>query len=72
MNIKVRVKAGARKESLKAVSDAVFEVCVREEPLQNQANDRVVALIAKHFKVPAKQIRITSGHHRPSKMIRVF
>ena len=71
MNIKVRVKSGMKKESLRVISKSLFEVSVREEPLQNQANTRVITLIARHFRVPIKQVRIVSGHHNPSKMIRI-
>jgi uncharacterized protein YggU (UPF0235/DUF167 family) len=72
MNIKVRVTSGAKNESLTAVSPAVFEVSVRERAIENQANDRVRALIAMYFKVPTKQVRIIHGHHRPSKMIQIL
>ena len=71
MNIKVRVKSGMKKESLRVASKSLFDVSVREEPKQNRANARVITLIARHFRVPIKQVRIVSGHHHPFKMVTV-
>ncbi len=71
MNIRVKVKSGMKKESLHVMSKSLFEVSVREKPLQNQANARVLVLIARHFGVPVKQVRIMGGHHSPSKLVRI-
>ncbi len=70
-NITVRVRTGARKESVAEVSKGRFEVSVREKPEQNLANERVRELVAIHFRVPKTRVRIVKGHHRPSKLISV-
>ncbi|MDO8514144.1 MAG: DUF167 domain-containing protein [bacterium] len=70
MHIKVRVKTGMKKESLKT-SGSRFEISVKEKAERNQANARVVALVAAHFKVRVKDVRIVSGHHSASKMLSV-
>ena len=72
MYIKARVKTGAKRASLKVVSPSVFEVSVREKPERNQANARVIALVAAHLKVPAKNVRIVRGQHSPSKMLLIL
>lgn len=69
MYIKVRVVAGAKKETLKKISATHFEISVKEKAEQNQANRRVIDLVAAHHNVPAKQVRIISGHHSPSKIL---
>ncbi|OGC80289.1 hypothetical protein A2943_00225 [Candidatus Adlerbacteria bacterium RIFCSPLOWO2_01_FULL_51_16] len=69
MYVKVRVKAGAKKETVLEVSKIHFEIAVREEAKQNLANKRVIALVAGHFRVPIKQVRIVSGHRSPSKIL---
>jgi uncharacterized protein YggU (UPF0235/DUF167 family) len=71
MYVKVVVRTGARKESLTAVSSDHFEISVREKPLQNLANRRVLALIAAHFKISASKVRIINGHHSPSKLLAI-
>ena len=60
-----------KKESL-TVSASRFDVSVKEKAERNQANARVIALIAAHFKVPVKQVRIVSGHHAPSKILSII
>ena len=71
MYIKVRVRAGAKKEELVEESKTHFIIAVKEPAEQNLANKRVIQLIALHFKVPAKQVRIISGHHSPSKIFSI-
>ncbi|MES3031736.1 MAG: DUF167 domain-containing protein [Patescibacteria group bacterium] len=67
--IHVKVTAGARKESFKAKSSDHFEVAVREKAERNQANSRILELIAEHFKVSKNKVRIVNGHRHPSKLI---
>ncbi len=71
MYIKVAVQAGAKKESFKEISKDHFEIVVKEKPLQNLANRRVIAIIAKHFTVAIGKVRIINGHHSPSKLLSV-
>lgn len=82
MHIKVRVKTGAKNESIRQIvlpnqSTEVqppylsYEISVREKPEANMANKRILALIARALKLPAARIRITKGHHSPSKIITV-
>lgn len=69
MYVKVRVVAGAKKETFKQKSNDHFKISVKEKAEQNLANRRVVELVADHFHIPSKQIRIISGHHSPSKIL---
>ncbi len=69
MYIKVRVKTGAKSESIRESSDGRLEISVREKPEANAANHRVVELVARHLKVPVKKVRIIKGHHHPSKIL---
>jgi uncharacterized protein YggU (UPF0235/DUF167 family) len=71
MYIKVRVTAEARKESVEIVSETHFNISVKEPPLQNLANKRVIELVAMHFHALPKQVRIINGHHSPSKILSV-
>lgn len=71
MYIKVRVSAGAKKELFAKVSDDSFLVSVKELAEQNLANRRVLGLVALHFGINPKQIRIISGHHSPGKILSI-
>ena len=86
MLIRAKVHAGARHESFIPVSKGVdpgseefkraiageFVVHVKEKAEANAANDRVRALIARHYTVPTSSVRIISGHQRGSKVLRVI
>ena len=71
MYIKVRVNAGAKKENFVAKGDGEFLISVREPAEQNLANRAVCELIAEHFSVAIKSVRIISGHHSPTKILDV-
>lgn len=70
-HISVKVGAGAREELLEKISDTKFKIAVREKPERNQANRRVIELLAVQFNVPVKKIRIVKGHRSPSKLFSV-
>lgn len=71
MYIKVRVKAQAKKESIKETKDRHFGISVKEPAQRNMANKRVIELIANHYRVPHSKVRIINGHHSPSKLLTV-
>jgi uncharacterized protein YggU (UPF0235/DUF167 family) len=71
MYIRVSVSARAKREVFKKVKNDSFLASVKEPPEQNQANRRVLELVAGHFGILPKQIRIISGHHSPSKIFSV-
>ena len=71
MNVRVKVKTNAKKDSVEAGPKDSLIVSVREKPQENRANERVIQLVARHFGVSPKQVRIVSGHQRPSKALRI-
>lgn len=71
MYIKVKVTAGARKESLERISSDHFEVTVKEKAERNMANKRVMELIANFFELPTGKVKLVSGHHSPGKILNV-
>jgi uncharacterized protein YggU (UPF0235/DUF167 family) len=72
MYVKVRVRTGAKRESVEQLKGDRFAISVKEPAERNQANKRVVELIAAHFKISPAKIRIKSGHHSPSKILSVL
>jgi len=70
--IRARVHTNARKESISVVSEHVLEISVKEKPLENRANSRVIELVARHFHVPVSKVRLVRGHKRPSKILTVW
>ncbi|KKW20067.1 MAG: hypothetical protein UY63_C0002G0026 [Parcubacteria group bacterium GW2011_GWA2_51_10] len=72
MIVRVKVKTGVRREKFLQIAENAFEVQVREKPERGAANDRVRALVAGYFSVPLKNVRIVSGHHATSKLLKVI
>ncbi len=71
MYIKVRVTPAAKRETLEQDSGDHFTVSVKEPAEQNRANKRVIALMAEHFHLPTRKVRIISGHHSGGKILSV-
>lgn len=70
MYVKVRVKAGAKNESIKKVADR-YDISVREKAEGGMANARVLALVARQLGVAQKKILIIKGQRSPSKTLEV-
>lgn len=68
MLIKVRVRAGAKNESLAKKGDS-YAISVREKAEGGMANARVLALLARELGCTAKKLRIIKGHRSPGKTI---
>lgn len=69
MYIHAKVTAGGRREELKQISPDHFEIAVREKAERNQANKRVIELLAGHFSISENKVRIVNGHRSPSKLL---
>ena len=72
MYLKVKVKAGSRKEEVKKVNENTFEISVKEEAKRNMANTRVIELIANTLEISVKKVRIINGHQSPTKLISIL
>ncbi len=71
MHVTVKVRAGAGKEKTTELTPLRFEISVREQAERNQANRRVIELLAARFGVPVKQVRMIKGHRSPSKVFAI-
>ena len=71
MQISVKVLAGAKKEEIEPLPNNRFKVAVKAKAERGAANKRVLELVAAHFKVSAKKVRIIKGHKTPSKILEV-
>jgi len=71
MYIKVRVFAGAKKESVTEVGENRLEISVKQKAQRNLANSRVKELVAEYAQVPAESVHLINGHMSPSKMFSI-
>jgi len=69
MYIRVKVQAGAKKEELRQESHDHFLILVKEKAERNQANKRVLEILAEFFGLPKGKVRIVNGHQSPTKLL---
>jgi hypothetical protein len=70
--MRVKVHPQARENRLEENAPGRFEVWVKAEPQQGQANAAVLALLAQHLGIPAKKLRIIKGATSPSKIVAIL
>jgi uncharacterized protein (TIGR00251 family) len=67
----VRVSAGARRSEVVGRLGEAWKLRVRSAPERGRANDEVTALLAHTLGVPARDVRIVSGHASREKVVEV-
>lgn len=71
MSYRVVVSPGARRESFREVVPGSFAIAVKEEAKGNAANQRVRELLARHFAVSEKRVRIVTGQRGKNKRVEI-
>jgi len=71
VKISVSVKPNARHEKVEKLSATEYVVWVGAPAREGQANDAVVALLAKHFAVPRSSLRILRGERAKRKIVEI-
>jgi uncharacterized protein YggU (UPF0235/DUF167 family) len=72
MLIHVKVITESKKESVLQKSPVAFVVSVRTSPIRNQANVRMLLLLANFLGIKVSCLKIITGHHTPSKILEVI
>ena len=71
MKISVRVKTGAKVESVKQIDDTHFVVAVSARPEKGKANEAVCKALAEHLKIPLWRVGIRSGLTFKEKVVEI-
>lgn len=71
MKIFVKAKVGARYEKVAQIDNTHFETSVRARPIDGQANEAIVGLLAEFFKTPPSNIQLISGHKSRNKVFEI-
>lgn len=69
--LQVKVKPNARASLLVAQDDGTWLAQVAAPPVEGQANEALVALVARHFGVRRTQVRIRSGTSGRIKLVQI-
>ena len=68
----VVVKPRSKSEGVSSLEDGSIVVRVNAPPVDGKANERVIELLADHFGVPQRNIRIAVGEGNRKKIIEVL
>lgn len=69
MKYQITVKPGSSQEKIVQTADNEFTVYLRAKPHDGEANDALIKLLSKHFKVAKTTIKITQGQKSRTKLI---
>ena len=66
MNIKIKLHPNSSQENIKRIDDLNYEIWIKEKPIDNKANIKLIKLLKKHF---GKDVRVKSGFTSRNKII---
>lgn len=70
MEIKVEVKLESKKSQIsKSKNSDKYYAKIKSQPKNNMANDELVDIVSKEFKVPTKFIKIVKGRRSTHKIL---
>lgn len=57
MKIKVKLHPNSSQEKINQVSESFYEVWIKEKPIDNKANEKLIRLLKRYFRKPVKIIK---------------
>ena len=72
MTVRIKVIPRSSKNEVSGeLADGTLKVHVTAAPEKGKANEQVCAVLAAHYKVPARAVQIMTGHGNPRKLVRI-
>jgi len=71
LTLRIKVKPGAKTESLVAAEDGTWMASVKAQPVDGKANAALLALVARHFAVARSAVQLKSGAGSRFKLVQV-
>lgn len=71
MKISISVKPNSGKSEIEALDDGSLVVRLKSAPVDGKANNELIRLLSKHFRVPQKSIVIKQGSSGKKKLIEI-
>ncbi len=71
MKIIVHVHPRARQEKIKKIDDGLYRAWVTAPPDKGKANDALITLLAREFKVAKSSVRIIIGKTAREKLVEI-
>lgn len=71
MKIKVKVKPNSKYQKIEQSDDGTWIIRLKSPPIKGKANQELIALLAKQWKVSKKKITIKTGLSAKNKLIEI-
>ncbi|MEK9154881.1 MAG: DUF167 domain-containing protein [Patescibacteria group bacterium] len=71
MRVFIKAKPNSKQNKVSKISENIFEVFVKEPPVDNKANEAIIKSLADYFGIPKSNIKIISGASSKQKIIEV-
>ncbi|MGK7877523.1 MAG: DUF167 domain-containing protein [Xenococcaceae cyanobacterium] len=71
MKIKVKVKPNSKQQKIEESAEGSLAVRLKSPPIDGKANQELIELLAKKFKVAKSQIYIKSGLSSKNKLVEI-
>ena len=71
MRLTVKVTPKSRQRRLEQAADGSWRAMVLEPPEDGRANEAVIELLAEHFDVPKRSVRIVRGQTGRQKVVEI-
>jgi uncharacterized protein len=69
--IQIKVKPNSRASLLEQQEDGTWSAQLKSPPVDGKANEELIALVAKHFKLPKSAVSIKSGANARVKLVQI-
>ena len=70
MKYNVKVKPGAKQEKIEVDGSSLI-AWIKEQPERGKANQGLIDILKKYFKIPKSRIEIISGFKSKNKVVRI-
>ena len=64
--MKIKLHPGSSKEEIKKIDEENYEVWLKEKPIDNKANIKLIKILKKYF---GKEVKIKSGFSSRKKIV---
>jgi hypothetical protein len=72
MKIQIKVKPNSKEQKIEETGDGSFIIRLKSPPVDGKANQELITILAKKFKVAKSQIIIKSGLSSQNKLIEII
>ena len=70
--IKVKIVSGSSKNKIIGVYNDALKITITAPPVEDKANKKCIAYLAKYFDVAKSKIEIISGQTSKNKLIKIY